>query len=238
MTDNLVDYDQIKCVFIIAQARSGSTLLMRLLNSIDGYNICGENAGALMELSRFYQSLKITISNSKIKDGRFLTYQELLAEPKYSEYYSGFEWYNIFNIEDIHKHLRKLVIYLFNPHNQHLIWGFKEVRYGLETNDYIEFKNQIDFIKCLFSSSKFIFNTRNLDDLVQSIIWSDDPESSRKILTKQKNFFLRYCLENPKFTYLIDYSDVVSNNKNLKKLYNFLGEDFNLENYYSVLQRR
>lgn len=105
-----------QCLFLITQPRSGSTLLMRLINAIEGYNICGENQGALIELSKFYRSLLYTakmgsnLKNSTKKyydyfetENCFLTYNELLKRPKIKKDFSGFEWYNVFNTEPIKK---------------------------------------------------------------------------------------------------------------------------------------
>ena len=66
-----------ECVFIVAQGRSGSTLLLKLLNSIKGYNICGENHGAISQLSAFYDSVLRTDKLIPKAGGKSLEYSEL-----------------------------------------------------------------------------------------------------------------------------------------------------------------
>lgn len=238
-----------QCLFLITQPRSGSTLLMRLINTIEGYNICGENKGALVELSKFYQSLLFTanmgldLKNNTKKyydhfetDNCFLTYNELLNRPKVKKEFSGFEWYNKFNLESIQEKLRELIIEMFNPEKKSIVWGFKEIRYGKES--YKEFENELLILKELFPLAKFIFNTRKLEDAIQSAWLAQNPDESRQMLNTQSENFLKYHQKYPEFTYHITYQDVVNNTETLHRLYDFLGEKFNRENYQAVLDRR
>lgn len=43
-----------KIVLICATGRSGSTTMQRIINTIPGSNICGENYGAINSLLDFY----------------------------------------------------------------------------------------------------------------------------------------------------------------------------------------
>ena len=45
-----------KVVIICATGRSGSTTMLRLLNTIPNSNICGENNGAIINLLEFYKN--------------------------------------------------------------------------------------------------------------------------------------------------------------------------------------
>lgn len=265
LTDNIqkqtskimINLKDSKCVFLITQARSGSTLLMRLLNTIDGYNICGENKGSLIELHKFYQKLIYTIvigptnqsreSNQLSSDNRFLSYQELLEKQNKMKHYSGFEFYNVFEFETIQEKLRELIVAMFNPEGIYQVWGFKEVCYGRKDNNtvfgevhdnYNEFENELNFLKELFPNTKFIFNTRNVENVVKSVWWGDNPEKSREILTQQEQFFPQYHQKYPQFTYHICYEDVINNTDKLQGMYQFLGAEFNLDFYKSVLARR
>ena len=55
-----------KIVLICATGRSGSTTMQRIINTIPGSNICGENYGAVNSLLDFYNKLH-TISKNYIK---------------------------------------------------------------------------------------------------------------------------------------------------------------------------
>ena len=50
--------ERLDFVFVVTYGRSGSTLLMGLLNSIPGFLIRGENWDALHHLFRFHQTLE------------------------------------------------------------------------------------------------------------------------------------------------------------------------------------
>jgi alpha-galactosidase/6-phospho-beta-glucosidase family protein len=59
-----------KIILICAVARSGSTTLQLILNSIPDSNICGENSGAINHLLEFYKQIKYTqqMVNSEFKE--------------------------------------------------------------------------------------------------------------------------------------------------------------------------
>jgi hypothetical protein len=50
-------------LFIIAQKRTGSTLLLRILNQIPGFSIAWENGGAFFHLTKFYHQIEAIRSN-------------------------------------------------------------------------------------------------------------------------------------------------------------------------------
>jgi hypothetical protein len=234
----LSNLEESRCVFLITQGRSGSTLLLRLVNEIDGYNICGENKGALGELYKFYEAIveteKKVLKNS---EGQFMSYKNLIDRTNKSKNHSGFEWYNVFKIELIDRKLRELIFEMFNSHQTCEVWGFKEIRYGSRTT-YSRFKEELNFLKLLFPQAKFIFNTREIEEIVKSGWWSKNPDTSRKILAKQQTFFEKYQTQYPDYTYAVTYHDVIHNTNRLQEMYTFLGADFDLEKYQSVLARR
>lgn len=226
------------CVIVLAQGRSGSTLLLRVLNEIEGYNICGENHGAIRKLYEFNQLLQETTKIVPKQNGRFYTYEELMNLPKYSDSYSGFEWYNVYQIESIQEKLRELIFEMFNPERKFKVWGFKEIRFGGETTKYYKrFENELNFLKNLFPKTKFIFLTRDIEQLLKSAWWSKNPDTSRKILEKQEIFFDKYYQNNADFCYSITYHDLVKNTEVLYNMYEFLGESFDLDKYKTVLSR-
>ena len=52
------DFMPDKIILVCAVARSGSTTLQLLLNTIPNSNICGENNGAISHLLEFYKQIK------------------------------------------------------------------------------------------------------------------------------------------------------------------------------------
>jgi hypothetical protein len=231
------------CVFIIAQGRSGSTLLLKLLNSINSYNICGENHGAISQLSAFYDSILRTDKLIPKAGGKNLEYSELFDRPPRKDSYSGFEWYNVYQLNFIEDKLRELVFGMFNHSCENRVWGFKEIRFGLGTIynnfniNYDKFSSELNFLKQLFPQAKFVFLTRNTDDLVKSAWWADNPEQSRKTLEKQKYLFQEYENNNSDFCYRVYYHDLINKTHRLEKMYDFLGEEFDLKLYQKALER-
>ena len=226
------------CVILLAQGRSGSTLLLRLLNQIEGYNICGENHAAIRSLYEFHRRIENTTKKVPKKNGVFRSYEKLLDLPKKGGSYSGFEWYNVYKLESIQEKLRELIVEMFNPERKFKVWGFKEIRFGGQTtNRYKGFENELNFLKKLFPKTKFIFLTRDIEQLLKSGWWSDNPEKSREIIERQKIFFDNYCQNNAEFSYSITYHDLTSNTKKLHKMYDFLGELFEPDQYKAVISR-
>lgn len=243
LEDNIPKLKNSECVFIVAQGRSGSTLLLKLLNSIDGYNICGENHGALSQLNAFYDSILRTEKLVPKVENKNLAYSDLIELPSRQDNYSGFEWYNVYQLNFIEDKLRELIVGMFNPSQQYRVWGFKEIRFGLGTIynhfdiNYEKFASELNFIKQLFPHAKFVFLTRKTENLIKSAWWANNPEQSKKTLDKQKNLFHEYINNNSNFCYHVCYHDLVNNTHNLHGMYKFVGEKFILENYQEALKR-
>ncbi len=242
LLDTTKDSDSIgtNYVFVIAQGRSGSTLLLRILNSIDGYNICGENYGATKFLSQFYKSIIETYETTPKDDGNFLSYNEISSMEQTKKHLSGFEFYNVFQLSVIEDQLRSLILKMLNPEGQFKVCGFKEIRFGSDgvSQKFWKFKVELDFLKKMFPTSKFIFLTRDIEQVVKSSWWAKNPDRSRTILKRQKDCFDKYALQYPDFTFSIRYSDLLSSTSRLQEMYDFLGEDFDLNTYNQIMSRR
>jgi len=230
-----VKIEEQSCLFIMAHGRSGSTLLLRILNTLPGYNICGENWGAFAGLSNFYANILKT-KNSK----------ELIGEKEYLENSVKPSWYNVFDIESVNCDLRVLIKNMYNPRDEFRVWGFKEIRFGLNV-DYENFNRQLEFLKNLFPTTKFIFNVRSIDELVASMSnhawiqqdnWWDNPQRASKLLLAQKDHFEKFHQANPDYSYLISYEDVLAKNDRFYDLFKFLEIDYNFEQIQSITEVR
>ena len=234
-----------KSLFIVAQGRSGSSLLLRLLNSIDGCHICGENHNAMSNLSEFYFSLLRSEEHIPQINGRFRTYSELSEFSKNisksnkltKQIYSGYEWYNVFDKDRILASCRAIALNMFNPSNSYKVWGFKEIRFGIEVG-YKKFERDLDFLRLLSHESKIIFLTRDIEQLLKSAWWAEAPEKSMEILTKQRRKFERYYAQNLDSCYWIQYSDLVDRSQNLLGMYEFIEKEFCLDTYQRILERK
>ncbi len=239
------------CVFLICQGRSGSTLLQRLLNQVEDCHICGENFGAILDLATFYQKIVQTNQKRQIYDQFLAKIKNSPTLTKQFQNNSGkvFEqmnvkpsWYNIYNSKQIIIDLRKILLDMYNPHNQYKIWGFKEIRFGLDESNtdknysYENFEWEMDFLRLLFPNSKIIFNTREIEAMSQSGWWQKTFNAT-KILKQQQDYFLNYHYDQDNSsTFHITYEDIVQKSIQLELLFKFLKLDFDIKNYLSVMK--
>ena len=75
-----------KIILLITQGRSAGSTLIRILNTIEGCNICGENIGAFKHLMDFYSKVKRTYSHPAsvrtIKEAKVKKLQEIKIKSK------------------------------------------------------------------------------------------------------------------------------------------------------------
>ncbi len=101
---------QTRYVVILCQGRSGGTLVMRLLNTVPGVKVSGENDRAFDHLKRFAETMKNT------------------ARHRHSKFYK-LAWAAPCDDASVMQHMRTLVTNMYGPGN---LVGFKEIRYGKE----------------------------------------------------------------------------------------------------------
>ncbi|WP_445363936.1 hypothetical protein ACJJIQ_05305 [Microbulbifer sp. ANSA003] len=214
-------------VFVITYGRSGSTLLLGVLNSIDGYLIRGENFSFVWHLYKAFCSLKKT--EKEFGDSR----SESPTSPWYGASKLDFDKYL--------KSTKKTILEQLNR-DQGLfkkrakVVGFKEIRY-IEPSQVEELESYIEFLRQVFDKPAFIFNTRNLTDVVKSSWWKNRDENLvRKKLGKAEE---RFNLLAGKYDdcLLVSYEGVVSR-REVKSIFDFLGEDFHEEKVETLLKVR
>jgi hypothetical protein len=213
-----------KQLFVIAQKRSGSTLLQRILNQIPGFSISGENGGAFIALADFYDKLSsIPSHKSTIR-----SYEEGKSGVKPS-------WLNpwIDDIERILDHLRRMMQDMYAAEGTQ-VWGFKEIRYGRFGESYDEFVGQLTLLRVLFPRSKFVLLSRGMDALIQSNLrrppegrgYTEDQLT--QMVKLQFSHFQRFAQEHPDNSFMLFYEDIRDQTPRLRKeLFEFLQVPFN-----------
>lgn len=197
-----------KSIVIVTYGRSGSTLLMNILNN-SGCMIYGENANFFYGLFKSYNSIDELFKNK-------LRYQPINP------------WFN-------NKELNKssFIIntknYIKDIYGEHNIIGFKEIRYDNRYIDtYDNFEKYLHFLELLFDDILFVFNTRNLDDVKKSKWWKYmDYDSFKELLVESESRFFRYFQKHKENTFHITYDDVINKTQKLKDLYDKIGLEFN-----------
>lgn len=216
-------------VFIVTYGRSGSTLLLNLLNALPGYQIRGENNNTLLHIFRTWNALQkaYSISNT-IKNQR-------VTAPEHP-------WYGIENTQaaPFGKALVQAFIdHVLCPDPDACVSGFKEIRYSNAGED---FEDYLNFIHAHFPGCRFIFNTRNHADVVKSGWWPSwyaaEPEVVSDILTRSDQYFKAYQDKYPERGILMHYDDYTKDRSLFRGLFELIGEDYDQDLVDRVMDRR
>lgn len=211
-----------KHIFISSYGRSGSTLLKNIVETIPNSYISGENNNCLYYL---YLSYK------KIKEA-----QEKISKSLSQK--SG-SWENLHEI-DLEKYKRKLlqvfVSEILNPPSNTNVLGFKEIRFVETENDFEPFLN---FLFDSFKKTKFLFIFRKHKDVSNSAWWKKLPkESSYAILNKNEDLMKNYCKLYPEKAMICRYDEILKCDEEIKKIFNFLEEDINIEKIKEIIKTK
>lgn len=150
-------------LFILGFARSGTTLLQRLLNSYDDVLIWGEHVGFLRDVANAYARVwrnpdyfKSTVPLAEVlQDTRPLTRWQA--------------WMNWTTPDDWRRLYREFVESVFLPEGLpgRRVWGWKEVHYVGARNDHT-----LPFLAEIFPDARFVFLVRNGFDTMASFgVW-------------------------------------------------------------------
>ena len=226
-------------LLIITYGRSGSTLLMGVLNSIEGVVIRGENYDFCFHLYKAYKA----ILDSKNQYGKnsqnpfygsdYIDEEQLLMD--YSQLIK-----NVL-LSEHHKKPSNVIKFLKSKTDIHLnikCFGFKEIRYERHLE---EFNEYLSFLEKIFPNLCFVFNTRNNEDVLKSMkavdFYTKKPFDLNYLKTIETTFF-DYIKYHPDNTFHISYEDVITKSKRLKELFSFLGATFSQQKIDKVLSKR
>jgi hypothetical protein len=196
--------ERLRWVFILTYGRSGSTLLQGLLTRTPGVLIRGENGGVLRDLFGFHR----TAMHHRRRLTRYLPRDPL------------FPWYGIdgFPEDESLRLIRRLFVdTVIRPRPDTELAGFKEIRWaGEDAEDFVEFVRQV------FPGAKFVFNTRDLDQVARSGWWADRPDALEEV-TRQHAQLAAIAASLGDDCFHIHYNDYVSAPDGLQPLFEWLG---------------
>lgn len=204
-------------ILIITYGRTGSTLLMGLLNTIPGVLIRGENMG----LARGLHSATTALLKTKITQGTKPTNP---THPFFGAEFLDFERFT----KDLRATLKNQIV----PPHRHDVkcWGFKEIRYLFDEPDKsqpTDLEDHLTFLKNLLPNPAMIFLTRRHEDVVTSGFWArNDKYSTLKKISNFEESAKRWSSAN-EGSFWIDYSDIFLYSERLQLLYEFLGAPLN-----------
>lgn len=200
----------VRHVFVMTYGRSGSTLLMGILNSIPGWLLRGENRHAMRHLYEFHRSgLR---ERARVDPGR-------ASQPTHP-------WFGIesFPEQASLDHIRALAeATLLRPESDTRVTGYKEIRwYDEDLPDYLAFLQQV------FPGCRFVLNTRHLPDVAASNFWThkQDPLAT---LQRIEALMLSAAEGLGDAVHHVHYDDYVADPGALRDLFGWLGEDFDLD---------
>lgn len=198
-------------IFVLGHARSGSTLIQRLLNSADGVRIYGEHGGALHYVAGAYRVLCIDKREQLRGDATFEEIEKALSDPK-----CNVSTTVGVSTEQVRRLSLDFIRAVGNPFNKDVRWGFKEVRYGLNAN-------VIDMLMSLLPECQIIFTTRDPYGYcrsLKSLGWMHDLMIQAKHWREQSNTFAASLEKYPRSTRHLPYG---ATDFDYAALFNWLG---------------
>lgn len=194
-------------LFVVTYGRSGSTLLMGLLNTLPGYLIRGENRDALHHLYRFDQTMRTESSRGP---------KRRLREPTHP--FFGIAGYPK---EKAARQLRRIATdTVMRPQEDTRVTGFKEIRwYHQDLEEYVAWLAEV------FPGARFLVNTRNHEDVLKSKWWAEGEDKSQHLADIETRI-LALADSLGDAAYRVHYDEYVADPTVLRGLFAWLGEEF------------
>lgn len=208
-------------VFIVTYGRSGSTLLMNVLNSADGCCVRGENNGALYTL---FESYKGVLNAQQYRD--FVMESHRQTSP----------WFGLsdINVDEYGKKLAKaFVAEIIHPPALDFLVGFKEIRYT--DDDIDDLDGFLKFVVKSFPNAKIVFNHRNLPDVIKSKWWATWPNVEAMMASTEAKF---NAYESNDTYFHFSYDKAIADLAHVGELFDFLDIRFNRARVEQVLAVR
>ncbi len=214
-------------IFLLGSGRSGTTLLMKILNSMDHVILSGEHGGFLKQIADAYffhftdEKMKKRFEKEEAPDALFA---------KKLEYKPGYSWLHWYGKDTVKKNYKKFIESFFSPEkfSKKVCWGFKEIRYGI--NDQV-----MEMLIDLYPNARFVFIIRDPIDVIASQLvmgkWGDLDEIIRNWVS-QNNHMLKFYYKNNENCFLIRYEEMISKDSDkLSQLFNWLGFEISAKQY-------
>ena len=206
-------------LFVVTYGRSGSTLLMGLLNSIPGYLIRGENWDAVHHLFRFHQTLAEGSQRWNAARLRQRTHPFFGAAD--------------FPVNKAYRRTRELVVdTVLRPRDDTRVTGFKEIRWYHD-----DLEEYVAWLRRVFPGARFVVNTRAHDEVLRSGWWAKRPENAAALPAVEARI-LAVADSLGDAAYRVHYNDYVTRPTVLRGLFDWLGEPFDEAAVHTVLETR
>jgi len=212
-----------KHVFIITYGRSGSTLLQKILQSIPGYFIRGENKNTLYGLFRAYEAA----TETRYVHGK-------------KEHEDEAPWFGAHDVvpERFAAKLASLFVEeILQPPADARVVGFKEIRFPDIPDE--KFEPFLNFMHRYFPGCQFIFNSRRWQDVAQSGWWKTmNPELVEKLVKSCDARFRSYMSAYPDRGIQLHFEKITKDVSAIRPLFDFLGEPMDEVSINGIINTR
>lgn len=206
-------------LFVVTYGRSGSTLLMGLLNTLPGYLIRGENRDALHHLFLFDQTMRTESERWPKRKTRQPTHP-----------FFGIAGYPR---EKAVRQLRRIATdTVLRPREDTRVTGFKEIRWYHE--DLAEY---VAWLREVFPGARFLVNTRNHADVLASKWWAKGEDKSEWLADIERGI-LALAESLGDAAYRVHFDEYVADPTALRGLFAWLGEEYDDESVRATLAVR
>jgi hypothetical protein len=239
-------------VLIVAQGRSGSTSLVRLLNTLPCYNIRGENPNVFNYLvGKGTRWPKKQTGDTYMQAVEMIDEKQELWRTKWhdTEMKTKPSWWNRLDVPRTDSVVRLLVAETLEHVPGRITSGFKSINLfsprGMSFNQSRWFID--DWVK-LFPRTAIVFITRKG---VENSAWWRTYQNSSDIMANQAKWFKRFADEMPsRYTpddtnpdrkvdsVFVDYDDLIkcrAEGSTLEKMYEVLGEEWQLSRCKAIM---
>ena len=209
---SIMSYLNFESIIIVTYGRSGSTLLQGLLNAVPEILVKGENMNYFYHIFKSHKHLCNAASQF---GGRS-------SNP--TNPWFGINSWNETKILNHYREIAKDLILgpeISNPRSPIKCYGFKEIRFFNVPID--ELEDYLDFLTKIFPNPCFLFNSRNLDNVVKSEWWKKKDESElRKKMINFEDKCKEYAINKPNCK-LVTYENICLNKGQIEKIYDLIG---------------
>jgi hypothetical protein len=195
-------------LFIVTYGRTGSTLLQKLLGSIPGVYMAGENHNSL-------HGTFIAWQNATILKDKYGWGHESTDHPWHGADAADPDAYARAMVE-------AFVTHVLRPPRGKGTVGFKEIRYLTE-----DLREYLLFIDRFLSPAIFVINTRSVDEVARSAWWKDaDKDQLAANIARFESVTDALVAEAPDRFIKIDYARWTAHPEALRPVYDMLGAPF------------
>jgi hypothetical protein len=207
-------------VFIVTYGRTGSTVLQKLLNTMPGVYVAGENHGIVRGLFEAWRS-------AVVLHDRFGHGHQAVDDPWYGALAADPDAFAA-GMRDVF-----LETILKPPRGSRII-GFKEIRYLVP-----DLGEQLEFMAKHFAPALFVFNRRAVDAVAKSGWWKDaDKDKLSADVACFNAITSDFAAANPNVCVMLDYAHWSTDPEALRPVHELLDAPFDAARVADILNVR